>query len=115
MNDFTEFTLAMWDAFRAAMIGLNPLPAIIISLLIGMMQAGRGGYIFKAIAAVVPAVAITSLLPALSSIQPIWPDLSQLETEIQIGVLIAVSYVVIRLTGMIKQTLSVSARQPKKA
>ncbi|MEI9903130.1 MAG: hypothetical protein WDN06_03450 [Asticcacaulis sp.] len=115
MNDYVQLALTLWDAARAAMIGLNPVPAIVISLLIGMGQAGRGGYIFKAIVAVVPAVVITSLWPVIYNDAPIWPDPSQLEVQIQIAVLIVVSYIIIRLVGLIKHTLSLSARQTKKA
>lgn len=115
MNDFVQFALAMWDAVKAAMIGLNPVPAIIISLLIGMAQGGRGWTLLKAVAAVVPAMVVTALWPLAYNDAPIWPDLRQLEVEIQVAVLVVLSYVIIRLIGLIKATLSLGTRAAKKA
>lgn len=115
MNDFIQFALAMWDAFRAAMIGLNAIPAIVISLLIGMGQAHHGGYALKAIVAVVPAMLISALWPMAYSATPIWPDLRQLEVEMQIAVLLLLSYIIIRLVDLIKQTLSGAGHHPRKA
>lgn len=113
-DDFAQFLPAMSDAFKAAMIGLNPVPLVIISLLIGMAQT-RGFYVLKAAVAVVPAIIIAALWPAVYGNAPIWPDFTQLEVQIQLLVLLAVSYVIIRLTGLIKSTLSPSPRLPKKA
>ncbi len=114
-DDFAQFGPAMWDAFKAAMIGLNPVPAVVLSLLIGMGQATRTGYVFKAAAAVVPAVIIASLWPLVYNDAPIWPDLGQIEAQIQVVMLLVVSYVIIRLVSLIKTILSLGARQPKKA
>ena len=115
MTDALPFAFAMWDAFKAAMIGLNPVPALIISLVIGMGQAGRGGVVLKAMVATMPAVLISALWPEVYGARPIWPDLGQIEVEIQIGVLYILCLAVIRAMALIKPALSFSERQPKKA
>ncbi len=113
-DDFAQFWPAMWDAFKAAMIGLNPVPVVIVSLLIGMGQA-RGSYLTKAAIAVIPAIVIAAIWPLAYGLAPVWPDFSQPENQIQLAVLLVVAYVIIRLTGLVKQVLSLSAPQPGKA
>ncbi len=113
-EDFAQFAPAMWDAFRAAMMGLNPVPVVIVSLLLGMSQA-RGAYVFKAVIAVIPAVFIAAVWPMAYGLAPMWPDLTQPESQIQVAVLLVLAYVIIRLMAVIKQVLSLSAPQPRKA
>ena len=112
MNSFMQFGWAMWDSAQAALIGLNPIPAIIISLFIGMAQAKRSHYFLKALLALVPSIAIASMWPMVSGYQPIWPDFTQLEVEIQTGVLAILCFAIIVGLSLVKHTLSMVA-QPK--
>ncbi|ESQ90437.1 hypothetical protein [Asticcacaulis benevestitus] len=112
MGDFTQFLWAMWDAGQAAMIGLNPLPVLLISLVLGMIQPRRSSAFHLAFVALIPAVIVTALLPMALGYQAIWPDLSQLEVEMQLVMLFALSYVVIRAMGLIKLTLSLALPRP---
>ena len=112
MGDFTQFLWAMWDAGQAAMIGLNPIPVLIISLVLGMIQPRRSLALILAFVALIPAVIVTALLPMALGYQAIWPDLSQLEVEMQMGMLFALSYLVIRAMGLIKLTLSITLPKP---
>lgn len=112
MGDFTQFLWAMWDAGQAAMIGLNPAPVLIISLILGMIQSKRSSALILAFVALIPAVVVTALLPMALGYQAIWPDLSQLEVEMQMVMLFALSYAVIRAMGLIKLTLSLNPPKP---
>lgn len=112
MGDFTQFLWAMWDAAQAALVGLNPLPVLIISLFLGMIQPKRSSALVLAFLALIPAVVVTALLPMALGYQAIWPDLTQLEVEMQMVMLFVLSYLVIRAMGLIKLTLSVTLPKP---
>ena len=109
MNDFMQFAWAMWDSAQAALIGLNPVPAILISLFIGMIQGKRANYLFNTILAAVLATFIAAVWPMTAGYQPIWPDLTQLEVEIQAGVVVIISFAIIAGMGLVKHTLSMVA------
>ncbi len=110
MNDFTQFLWTMWDSVRAGLIGLNPVPVLIFSLFLGMVQPRRSpGWLFAGIA-VIPAVIVTALLPTAMGYQAIWPDLTQLEVEFQMIMLFILSYIVIRTTRLVKATLLIAPK-----
>lgn len=112
MSDFTQFLWTMWDSMRAALVGLNPVPALIISLFLGMIQPRRSWPWLLAVAAIIPAALVTALLPTAMGYQPIWPDLTQLEIQFQMIMLLAMSYILIRAAGLIKTTLLLMAPRP---
>ena len=112
MSDFTQFLLTMGDSIRAALVGLNPVPALIFSLFLGMIQPKRSPAWLLAPLAVIPAVIVTALLPTAVGYLAIWPDLTQLEVEFQMIMLLTMSYAVIRVTGLIKTTLLMVAPKP---
>ena len=112
MGDFTSFLWAMWDATQAALVGLNPVPALLFSLFLGMIQPRQNIALALTFVAVIPAVVVTALLPKAMGYQAIWPDLTQLEVQIQMVMLLMLSYAVIRLMGLIKMTLSLTAPKP---
>lgn len=112
-GDAVQFAFAMWDSTQAALVGLNPVPVLVTSLFIGMIQSQRGFYSLKALIAVIPAVFVAAAWPLASGYKPIWPDLTQPETEIQLVVLVLIAWVVIRLLHMIKSTMSLVSRQPQ--
>ncbi len=109
MSEFTQFLWAMRDSIQAALVGLNPVPVLIFSLLLGMIQPRRTPVWIFAVLAVIPAMIVTALLPTTMGYQAIWPDLTQLEVEFQMIMLFALSYIVIRVTGLIKATLLLMA------
>ncbi|MGN6210121.1 hypothetical protein [Asticcacaulis sp.] len=112
MSDFTQFLLTMGDSIQAALVGLNPVPVLIFGLFLGMIQSRRSLAWLLAPLAVIPAVIVTALLPTAMGYQAIWPDLTQLEVEFQMIMLLVMSYVVIRVTGLIKTTLLMMAPKP---
>jgi len=105
MSELTQFLWAMWDSLHAALVGLNPAPALIFSLFLGMAAPRRGPLWPLAGLAVIPAVIVTALMPTALGYPAIWPDLSQPEVKFQIIMLLVMSYAVIRLTGLVKATL----------
>jgi ABC-type glucose/galactose transport system permease subunit len=105
MSEFSQFLWAMWDSLQAALVGLNPAPVVIFSLFFGMIRLRQTPAWLMTGLAVIPAVIVTALLPMAMGYQAIWPDLTQLEIEFQIGILLAIGYVVIRAVGLIKATI----------
>ena len=112
-GDAVQFAFAMWDSSKAALIGINPVPVLVTSLFIGMIQSQRGFYVLKALIALIPAVFLTAAWPMTSGYGPIWPDLTQPETEIQMVILLVIAWVVVRLMHLIKSTMSLASRQPQ--
>ncbi|HTM80457.1 hypothetical protein [Asticcacaulis sp.] len=105
MSEFTQFLWAMRDSIQAALVGLNPVPTLIFSLFLGMIQPRRSPTWLLAALAVIPATIVTALLPTVAGYQAIWPDLTQLEVQFQMIILFILSYLVIHATGLIKATL----------
>jgi len=115
MDEALQFFWAMVDATQAALIGLNLVPAIVLALVVGLAAGGRL-YLLKAVLAVVPAVVIAALWPKVYGMGAIWPDLTQIEAEIQVAVQLALAWVIIRATGSLKLAAAhLTWRKPAKA
>ncbi len=113
MTDFSTLVGALADSFKAAMVGLNPIPVIILAVLFGLIQ-GKG-YIFKALLAVALGAFAAAIWPAAYNSQPIWPDVRQMETQIQLGTLLVIAYIIIRIFGLFRGSLSLNLAQTSKA
>ena len=101
MGEFVQFFWAVVDSTSAALIGLNIIPVLVLSLFIGFALP-RGRSWLKAPLAVIPAMLVVAVWPTIYGTEPIWPDLMQMETEIQAVVLFAVAWVLIWLCEKIK-------------
>jgi|GEM_PF-1222352 len=112
MNEFTQFLWIMRDSAQAAVTGLNPVPVLILSLFLGLVQPKRSSVWRLVLLAVIPGVIVTALLPTAMGYQAIWPDLTQLESEFQMIMLLALSYAVIRAMGLVKATLLLITPKP---
>ena len=109
-----QFFWAMVDATQAALIGLNLVPAIVAALIIGLATGGRF-YWLKAIVAIVLAFPVTALWPKVYGMSPIWPDLTQIEAEIQVGVQFVMAWVIILTAGSLKLAAAhATTRRPAK-
>ncbi len=113
-GDSEQFIWAMWDSGKAALVGLNLVPVVIVSLFIGMALSSRAPIWLKVILSVVPAIVIASLWPMTSGYQPIWPDLTQLESQIQIAMVCLVSLGVLLVVGLVKSALSLSPSRSRR-
>jgi hypothetical protein len=114
MDEAIQFFWAMVDATQAALIGLNLVPVIALALVIGMAAGGRH-YLLKAVIVTVPAVLIAALWPKVYGMSPIWPDPRQLEVEIQIGVQLALAWMIIRVAGSLKSIAAHATTRTVKA
>jgi len=112
MGDSGQFIWAMWDSGRAALVGLNLVPVVVVSLFVGMASHVRGLSWLKALVSLVPAVMIVALWPMTSGYQPIWPDLTQLESQIQIVVEFATGFTIVLVAGLLKSALYLGANRP---
>ena len=115
MDEAMQFFWAMVDATQAAFIGLNLVPVTVVALIVGL---GLGGnrYLLKTLAAVAPAMLIAALWPMVYGMSPIWPDLTQIEAEIQVGVQFVLAWVIVRATGSLKlAAVHATTRNPAKA
>lgn len=101
MGEFVQFLWAIADSTSAALIGLNLVPVLVFSLFIGFALP-RGWRWLKAPFAVVPSMLVVAMWPTIYGAEPIWPDLLQMETEIQVLVLFVVAWVLIWLCEKIK-------------
>ena len=115
MDEALQFFWAMVDATQAALIGLNLAPVIVVALIAGLAVGGRR-YLLKTIAAVALAVPIAALWPIVYGMSPIWPDLTQIEAEIQVGVELLFAWVIVLSLGSLKHIAAhVTMRKPAKA
>ncbi|MFT4074716.1 MAG: hypothetical protein QM647_04225 [Asticcacaulis sp.] len=112
MSEFTQFLWAMWDSLQAALVSLNPVPVVVFSLFLGLIRSRRLPAWLATVLAVIPAMIVTALLPMAMGYQAIWPDLTQLEIQFQIAILLALSYVLIRAVSLIKVSLMTMAVKP---
>ncbi len=113
MSELTQLFWAMVDSTSAALIGLNPVPVLVISLFIGLAFGGRL-YWLKALVSVIPAVVVSSLWPLASNVGAIWPDIGEIEPQIQLIILFGTAWLVIRAAALFKGGVSLASRQSRK-
>ena len=110
-----QFFWAMVDATQAALIGVNLVPVIVLALIVGLATGGRF-YWLKAFAAVVVALPVAAFWPAVYGMGAIWPDLTQIEAEIQVGVQFVLAWVIVLTAGSLKLAAAyATTRKPLKA
>ena len=115
MDEATQFFWAMIDATQAALIGLNLVPVIVLALVIGL-GAGGNRYLVKTLAAVAPAIVIAALWPKVYGMSPIWPDMLQIEAEIQVVIQLVLAWAIVRAAGSLKlAAIHATTRGPAKA
>ena len=115
MDEATQFFWAMVDATQAALIGLNLVPVLVLATAVGLAAGGRY-YWLKALAAVALAVPVAALWPKVYGMSPIWPDLTQIEAEIQVGVQFVAAWAIVLALGALKHAaVHAAMRKPAKA
>lgn len=112
-GDAVQLAYAVWDSAQAALVGLNPVPVLVTSVLVGLIQPRRGLFLVKAVLALLPALLIAAIWPAFAGYAPIWPDLTQMEAQVQLGVQLVMAWVIIRLLWAMRATLSLTGQQPQ--
>jgi hypothetical protein len=101
------------DSTSAALIGLNPVPVLAISLFIGLAFGGRF-YWLKALVAVIPAMVVSSLWPLAYNADIIWPDIGEIEPQIQLVILFGLAWFTVRAAALLKSGLGLLSRQTRK-
>jgi len=115
MDEAVQFFWAMVDATQAALIGLNLVPVIALAMAVGLAAGGRF-YWLKALAAVALAIPVAALWPQVYGMSPIWPDLTQIEAEIQVCVQLAIAWAIVLGLGALKHAAAhATMRKPAKA
>lgn len=112
MSEFTQFLWAMWDSLQAALVGLNPVPVVIFSLFLGLIRPKRVPAWLTVALAVIPAMIVTALLPMAMGYQAIWPDLTQLEIQFQIVILVLIAYAMVLAAGLVRSSLLMLGARP---
>jgi hypothetical protein len=105
MNDIWNFILSISDGFREALSDVNPLPIMIIALLIGIFQPRPGNYSLKALAAVVVMLLWFIVSPTLSGHAVAYPDLSRVSRIVELFIMYIFAYGMIGVLGSIKGAL----------
>jgi hypothetical protein len=98
------FVAAFGDSFGAAMLGLNPIPAVLLAVLVGFVQRRPGWVFVKSLLTAVCALYINAFVPLFTGVTPLWPDFGLMETQIQAVTLLVLSYGLIWLLAAFKQT-----------
>lgn len=115
MDEAMQFFWAMVDATQAALIGLNLVPVLLVAPIVGL-GVGGSRYLLKTLLAAMPAILIAAVWPKVYGMSPIWPDVTQLEAEIQIGLQLVLAWMIIRATGSLKLVAAhATTRDPAKA
>lgn len=109
MNDIWHFFLALSDGFRAALSDLNPLPILIVAILIGLFQPKSDGYALKALAALVLVLAIKTFTPVVSGGLPVWPDVRHIGSIAQMFLQYVFAYGMIGVLGSLKSGMKLGA------
>ncbi|EGF92083.1 putative membrane protein [Asticcacaulis biprosthecium C19] len=111
MNDIWNFFQDLSDGLNAALNGVNPLPVLIIGIIIGFLQPKPDRYLLKATLAVVAAFAIQAVWPALLGRPMNFPDFSRLQSIVQLFILLVIAYGTIGLLGSLKTALKFEGKK----
>jgi hypothetical protein len=96
-----DFALEMREGYGH----VNPLPILVIALLIGLFQPRPGSYSLKALAAVVLMVLWNTLSPTLSGHAVVYPNLSHVAEIVELFVMYIFAYGMIGVLGSLKGAL----------
>jgi hypothetical protein len=105
MQDIWKFLLTISDGFRDALVDVNPLPIMVIALVIGIFQPTTGGYSLKALGAVVLMVLWYIISPTFSGHAVAYPDYSRVSRVVELFVMYIFAYGMIGVLGSIKGAL----------
>ncbi|ESQ80858.1 hypothetical protein [Asticcacaulis sp. YBE204] len=111
MASVIDLTLVLSDLIVAALNGLNWIPVVVFSLLIGVIQSQKTAYLIKALLATGLALIINALWPLAFGLTPVLPDPLAIETQIQTALMFVAAFLIIRFLCVIKNTISLT---PKK-
>lgn len=109
MNDIWSFFIGLSDGFRAALGDVNPLPILIVAIVIGLLQPKSDKYALKAAAALVIVMAFNIFLPLINGGQPNYPDFRHIGAIVQLFLLFVFAYGMIGVLGSLKTAMKLGA------
>ena len=109
MNDIWHFLISVSDGFRDALNDVNPLPILIVAILIGLFQPKGDLYALKALLALVIVVAFGIFAPVISNHKPVYPDLSRIGSIAQYFLMYVFAYGMIAVLGSLKSVMKMGA------
>jgi hypothetical protein len=111
MNDIWQFFISVSDGFRAALGSVNPLPILVVAIVIGLLQKKPEKYAIKAAAALVLVLAFNIFLPVVSGGRPAWADIQHIESVAQYFLMYVFAYGMIGVLGSMKSLMNVQAKK----
>jgi hypothetical protein len=110
MNDIWHFFLGIGAGFNEALSTLNPLPVLIVAILIGLFQPKADRLGLKALAAVLLVLAFQVFAPVvMSHSQARWPDLSHIGVIVDLFLMYVFAYGMIGVLGSLKGAAKLGA------
>ncbi|MFT4074717.1 MAG: hypothetical protein QM647_04230 [Asticcacaulis sp.] len=111
MNDIWSFFLGLSDGFRAALADVNPLPILIVAIVIGLLQKKPEKYAMKAAGALALVLAFNIFLPLVRGGQPAWADISRISSIAQYFLMYVFAYGMIGVLGSVKSLMNVQVKK----
>lgn len=111
MNDIWNFLLALGDGLKDAYNSVNPVPVLIVGILIGFFQPKPDRYLLKAAVAVVLAIGIRIFWPALIGRTMDMPDVRHLSSIVQVFILFIIAYGAVGLLGTLKSAMKFESKK----
>ncbi|MBW8880730.1 MAG: hypothetical protein JF615_04675, partial [Asticcacaulis sp.] len=105
MNDIWNFLVGLGDGLKDALNAVNPLPVLVIGILIGFFQPKPDRYLLKAAVAVVLAIGVQIMWPALLGRAMAMPDIRHLASIAQVFILFFFAYGIIGVLGTLKTAM----------
>lgn len=109
MNDIWQFLVGISDGFREALGDVNPLPILIVAILIGLLQPKSDRYALKAGLALLIVMAFNIFVPLINGGQPNYPDFRHIGAVAQIFLLYVFAYGMIGVLGSLKAAMKLGA------
>jgi len=109
MTDLWHFFQGLGDGFRGALSDLNPIPILIIALVIGLIQTKPDRYALKAFGALALVILAQIFYPVINHHTANWPDLGRLSELAKLFLLYLFAFGLIGVLGSLKSSIKLGA------
>lgn len=109
MNDIWTFFVALSDGFRSALGDINPLPILVVAMVIGLLQPKSDRYALKAGLALLIVMAFNIFLPLVNGGRLNYPDFRHIGAIVQLFLLFVFAYGMIGVLGSLKAAMKLGA------
>ena len=112
MNDIWQFFQNLSEGFRDALGHVNPLPILVVAILIGLLQSKSEKYALKAGIALAVVLAFNIFMPVLvEGGRPAWADISRIESVAQYFLMYVFAYGMIGVLGGLKSVMNLQLKK----